>query len=206
MIIKNAKFITSIGDSSRIKEYSLPEIAIAGRSNVGKSSFINFICNYRRLAKVSSTCGKTRLLNYFLINNTFHLVDLPGYGFAKVSDVEKQKWANLIETYISTSKNLKLVLCLLDIRHDPTENDKQLLKFLQYHNIPFIIIATKCDKLSKVQRAKSRQNIATKLDIGRDDIIVTSSEKQIGKEETLEKIEYFLNFPKEILDENICDQ
>ncbi len=205
MIIKNAKFVTSVGETKRINEFNLPEIAVAGRSNVGKSSFINYLVNFRGLAKVSSTCGKTRLLNYFLINDEFYMVDLPGYGFAKVSNMEKERWANLIETYIITSKNLKLVLCLLDIRHIPNQNDKQLINFLQFNNIPFIIIATKCDKLSKAQRAIARQKIATELEIGRDDIIVTSAEKQIGKEEALAKIESFLKFNKEILSESICD-
>lgn len=198
--IKSAKFITSIATEDRINEFNLLEIAVAGRSNVGKSSFINYLCNNNKLAKVSSTCGKTRLLNYFLINqNDFHLVDLPGYGFAKVSDEEKLKWANLIEKYLLNSKNLKHVFVLVDIRHKPNQNDITLINFLHYNQISFSIIATKADKLSKEKQRKQKLEIANTLNVGRDDVIIVSALNKIGKEEVLNKI-------KEIIDsENICD-
>ena len=123
-MIKKAVFVTSVGNINQIKTDCKNEIAIAGKSNVGKSSFINFICNNSKLAKTSKEPGRTRLLNYFSINDgEYYLVDLPGYGYAKVNDAEKEKWGRLIETYFKTSPNLKNVFTLVDIRHDPTEND-----------------------------------------------------------------------------------
>lgn len=198
--IKSAKFITSIAKEDRINEYNLPEIAIAGRSNVGKSSLINYLCNNYKLAKTSSTCGKTRLLNYFSINNDFfHLVDLPGYGFAKVSDEEKNKWKNLIEKYLTKSKNLRHVFLLVDIRHKPNQNDITLVNFLHYYGINFTILATKADKISKEKQKKHKLLIANTLNIGRDNIIIVSSLNKIGREEVFEKIEEIIS------SENICN-
>lgn len=148
-MIKQAKFVTSVADASKMPDYGVPEIAIAGKSNVGKSSFINFMVNQNKLAKTSQEPGRTRLLNYFEINNgEYYFVDLPGYGYAKVNKQEKQKWGGLIENYLRTSNRLINVFVLVDMRHEPTDDDKMLINYLYSYNIPFTIIATKADKLS----------------------------------------------------------
>ena len=150
-MIKQAKFIISVADGKNIPTYDAPEIAIAGKSNVGKSSFINFMVNQNKLAKTSQEPGRTRLLNYFEINNgEYYFVDLPGYGYAKVNRQEKQKWGALIENYFQTSENLINVFVLVDIRHEPTDDDKMLINYLYSYRIPFTIIATKADKLSLI--------------------------------------------------------
>ena len=129
-MIKQAKFVTSVADAKNIPDYAVPEIAIAGKSNVGKSSFINFVVNQNKLAKTSQEPGRTRLLNYFEINNgEYYFVDLPGYGYAKVNRQEKQKWGGLIENYLRTSKNLINVFVLVDLRHEPTDDDKMLINY-----------------------------------------------------------------------------
>lgn len=193
MIIKNAEFIKSIGDSSQLSEMTLPEIAVAGKSNVGKSSFINFICNNKRLAKTSKEPGRTRLLNYFSINKgQFHLVDLPGYGFAKVSYAEKAKWGKLIEDYFRLSANLKNVFLLLDVRHNPTDDDMQMIKYLYYYRIPFTVIATKADKLSRSAAQRNKKAIADYIGIGCDDVYLCSSAEKKGGEAIYARIEAVL--------------
>jgi GTP-binding protein len=194
MNIKNAQFLTSVGNISQIRNDSAVEIAVAGKSNVGKSSFINFLCNQKRLAKTSSEPGRTRLLNYFLINGgEFTLVDLPGYGFARVSAAEKQQWGALIEAYLHTSKTLKCVFLLLDVRHDPTEDDMQMIKYLYFYRIPFVLIATKADKLSRAAYMDRAQKIATYVGVGVDNLIVSSAVSRLGKEKILEKIQEIIN-------------
>lgn len=190
MRIKNAKFITSVADFNKLPSLNAPEIAIAGKSNVGKSSFINMLTNINRLAKTSSTPGRTRLLNYFGINdNQLVLVDLPGYGFAKVTDEEKIKWSELIEGYFATSQNLINVFVLVDVRHEPTQLDKQMVAYLHHYNIPFTIIATKGDKLSRAQIQKQKKVIATSLASTPNNIFVTSALNKTGVEQILERIE-----------------
>src|SRR5690554_117270 len=148
MLILSAQFLTSVAKTSDLPK-GKPEIAIAGKSNVGKSSFINYICNNRKLARTSKDPGRTRLLNYFECNKgKFYLVDLPGYGYAKVSYTEKRKWAELLENYFEKSQGLKHVFVIVDIRHNPTDDDMDLINYLYYYNIPFSIIASKSDKLS----------------------------------------------------------
>jgi len=192
-MIKQAKFVISVADGKNIQDFGVPEIAIAGKSNVGKSSFINFMVNQNKLAKTSSEPGRTRLLNYFEINNgEYYFVDLPGYGYAKVSQNEKQKWGALIENYLRTSQNLINVFVLVDIRHEPTSDDKMLLNYLYAYHIPFTVIATKADKLSRAQQQKAIGVIASSLAIGRGDVIVTSAEKKSGKEAVLERIDNLL--------------
>lgn len=201
MIIKNAEFVKSVGDSSQINLQTLPEIAVAGKSNVGKSSFINFICNNKRLAKTSKEPGRTRLLNYFVVNKgEFNLVDLPGYGFAKVSFAEKAKWGKLIEDYFCNSKNLKNVFLLLDIRHNPTEDDMQMIKYLYFYRIPFTIIATKADKLSKSAAQRNKKAIADYIGIGCDDIYLCSSSEKTGREAVYARIEAILQAESVITD------
>ena len=190
MVIKNAEFLTSVALGSNLPNDSAPEIAIAGKSNVGKSSFINFLVNQKSLARTSSTPGRTRLVNFFTINKgEFYLVDLPGYGYARVSDEEKEKWAKLIEGYITGSPMLKGVFLLVDCRLEPNDNDRLLIQFLYSMNIDCTIIATKCDKLSKMQRNIMKKKIANGLAVGEKDVIMTSSSAKIGKEEVLEAIE-----------------
>ncbi len=192
-MIKQAKFVTSVADASKMPDYGVPEIAIAGKSNVGKSSFINFMVNQNKLAKTSQEPGRTRLLNYFEINNgEYYFVDLPGYGYAKVNKQEKQKWGGLIENYLRTSNRLINVFVLVDMRHEPTDDDKMLINYLYSYNIPFTIIATKADKLSRAQQQKCLSVIATALCVGTKDILVTSASAKTGKEGVLDRIEMLL--------------
>ena len=190
MEIKQARFVISVADKEKILTEEIPEIAVAGKSNVGKSSFINFMTNNGKLAKTSSTPGKTRLINYFEINKgEFMLVDLPGYGFAKVTDAEKAKWAKLMEGYILESRNLANVFILVDVRHEPTALDKQMVNFLQYYTIPSTVIATKCDKLSRAQISRRKREIAAAFAMGEGNIITVSSLTKVGKEAVLDRIE-----------------
>ncbi len=191
-MIKKAKFITSVADKSKIYETNAPEFAFAGKSNVGKSSLINYLTGQSKLAKTSSEPGRTRLLNYFEINDgQFYFVDLPGYGYAKVSKEEKIKWGDLIETYLKTSENLKNVFVLLDIRHEPSADDLLLISFLFTLNIPFTIIATKADKLSKMQTRKAVAMLSAETKVGADNIIVTSITQKKGREEVEKRIGQF---------------
>lgn len=193
MNIVNAQFVTSVSNKNNILKTTLPEIAISGRSNVGKSSFINMLANRNKLAKTSQTPGKTRLINYFNFDNKFMLVDLPGFGYAQISKQEQIKWGELIEGYLLESKNLKRVLQLVDIRHLPTANDIQMVNFLYYNNIPFNVILTKADKLSATQIIKQREVISRALKMTPNDVYVTSSLKKTGKEEVLTLIENIIN-------------
>lgn len=190
MIIKKAEFYKSYAKAEDIKNFTYPEIAILGKSNVGKSSLINCLTNQRKLAKISSQPGKTRLVNYFLINDKFYIVDLPGYGYARVSKQEKENWKGLIEGYLKCSDKLKHFLFLVDIRHEPNENDVMMMQFVYYYHIPFTLVATKCDKISRSNWKKNLQTIAKKLGIfSIDDIIAFSSETSYGKNELLEKLD-----------------
>lgn len=195
MNIVSSDFIVSVANYKLIKS-DYEEIAFVGRSNVGKSSLINFLCNRKTLAKTSSTPGRTRLINYFLINKKFYFVDLPGYGFAKGFKEEQIGWKFLIEGYLERSKNIKLICVLLDIRRTPSEDDIQMLNYLQHYNIPFIIIATKCDKFSKAQLGIAIQNLAQALKVGRKDIFPVSALSKIGKNEILEKFNQFIGDEK----------
>lgn len=194
MEIKQCEFITSVADFKQCKDYGMPEIAIAGKSNVGKSSFINYLVNNKSMAKTSATPGKTRLLNYFELNKgELMLVDLPGYGYAKVSGGIKDGWDKLIGGYLLGSKRLINVFLLVDIRHEPSALDKQMVAYLHHYHIPFSIIATKADKLSRQACFKQRQEIAKALCLGADNIYMVSSHAKKGKEEILIHIEHLLN-------------
>lgn len=193
MIIKNAEFLTSVADSGKLPDFGAPEIAFAGKSNVGKSSFINFLTGNGKLARTSGDPGMTRLLNFFGINGReVVFVDLPGYGFAKVAKTEKAKWGAMIEGYLTGSANLKNVFVLLDVRHEPTADDKMLLNFLYHYNIPFTVIATKCDKLSRAQLTKRRAEIASSLGVGTGNVYMISALKKTGKEEILARLDALL--------------
>lgn len=193
MIIKNAEFLTSVADSGKLPDFGAPEIAFAGKSNVGKSSFINFLTGNGKLARTSGDPGRTRLLNFFGINGReIVFVDLPGYGFAKVAKTEKAKWGAMIEGYLTGSANLKNVFVLLDVRHEPTADDKMLLNFLYHYNIPFTVIATKCDKLSRAQLTKRRAEIASSVGVGTGNVYMISALKKTGKEEILARLDALL--------------
>lgn len=198
MNITQAKFVVSVADAANIPDYGAPEIAIAGKSNVGKSSFINYIVGQKKLAKTSSEPGRTRLLNYFQLNaGQLYFVDLPGYGYAKVNRTEKQKWGNMIEGYLQNSPNLINVFVLLDIRRIPSEDDAMLLNYLYHYGIPFTVIVTKADKLSRQQRNKCLTDIASVIGVGAGDIIVTSSLAGTGKDRVLSRIAQLLENAKE---------
>lgn len=191
MIIKEAKFIISAADEKGFFSNELPQFAVAGKSNVGKSSFINMLANRKKLAKTSNTPGRTRLINYFDMGS-FILTDLPGYGYAKASKQETQKWGILIENYLETEKQLTRVIMLVDIRHKPTNQDLQLANYLYYKTIPFMIVATKADKISKSKVNIRIKEIAETLKVGIGDIIATSSQNGIGKDLVLSKIEQII--------------
>ena len=193
-MIKNAVFFTSVASEDKIPSGEVPEIAVAGKSNVGKSSFINALCGNGKLAKTSKDPGRTRLLNYFSVNGgTFYLVDLPGYGYAKVSDAEKEKWGKLIEGYFQKSKNIKNVFVLIDVRREPSEDDKMMLKYLYFYRIPFTIIATKADKLSRSAAFTRKKQIADAIGVGVDNVYLISSQEKTGLDKINERIDLVLS-------------
>jgi len=197
MIIKKSKFVTSLSELKPFPGQGLPEIALAGKSNVGKSSLINNLTNNSKLARTSSAPGKTRLVNFYQINDEeMFLVDLPGYGFAKAPRQEKEKWAAMIEGYLEKSQNLRHVLQLVDIRHTPTQEDQMMVNYLRHYNIPFTVVATKADKLSKAQRGRSIPVICRTLVVQPWEIITHSSEDSTGKDKLLDLIESIV-YPKE---------
>ena len=194
MQIRNAKFLVSVADSRKLPDFGAPEIAFAGKSNAGKSSFINFLTDNGKLARTSSEPGRTRLLNYFAVNGgEITFVDLPGYGFAKAAKSEQMKWGALAEGDLSGSADLKNVFVLMDVRHNPTSDDKMLLNYLYAKNIPFTVIATKCDKLSRAQTAARRKEIADAIGVGVMNVYTVSSLKKTGKQEILSRLDEILS-------------
>ncbi|MCH5279749.1 MAG: YihA family ribosome biogenesis GTP-binding protein [Christensenellaceae bacterium] len=185
--IKKAEFVTSVGSNGIYPQKNLAEIAMVGRSNVGKSSLINSLCNMNKLAKTSQKPGKTRLINFFLINGEFHLVDLPGYGFANAPKSEKEKWGELMESYLSSGR-VSHIYMLIDIRHEPTLDDKQMFKYILYYAIPYTLIATKADKLARSKR-RSAANACAKALGAPPYAIAYSTETGDGREELLERLE-----------------
>ena len=182
---------------SAVRESQYPidkkeEFLLVGRSNVGKSSFINTIINRKNYARTSSTPGKTQTLNFYKINDEFYLVDAPGYGFAKVRNSLKKKFGLIMESYLKSRENLKMVFLLIDFRHKPTSDDIMMYDYLKYYNLPVTIICTKVDKVSKNNHAKN--NIQKELNLKDDkNIILFSSVTKIGKNEVYEEIEKYLN-------------
>ena len=196
MIIKQAEFVKSaVYEKDYPEELSNIEFAFVGRSNVGKSSLINSITRRGKLARISKTPGRTQLINYFLINNEFFLVDLPGYGFAKVPKAMKAEWGQTMERYLA-SKRKKLVFVLLDIRRVPTAEDMDMLHWLDHFDIPFKIIFTKMDKVSNNEKFKCLKAIRTKLEFHNEDVFFHSSLKDTGRDEILDYIEEVLNEEK----------
>lgn len=200
--IKKSEFIKSAADKNGFIMSELGQIVVGGKSNVGKSSFINFLCNNYKLARTSNTPGRTRLVNYFLINNDFFLVDLPGYGYAKGAKGEIEYWAQMMNDYFETSKDvIKRVIFLVDCRHLPTNEDLKFASYLNYYRLPFSVIATKADKLSRAQLNRNLVDIANALKIGRSDIFAVSSQNRLGKEEVLSLIERSLAFEEELVED-----
>ena len=189
MRIKKSKFVKSLSAFKPFPGQGMPEIAMVGKSNVGKSSLINSMTGNSKLARTSQAPGKTRLVNLYLINDSFFLVDLPGYGFAKAPKQEKEKWAAMIEGYLRGSTNLKRVFQLVDIRHAPTADDQLMLEYLRHYDIPFTVVATKADKLSKAQRGRSIPVICRTLAVQPWEVMIYSSKDGTGKDALLDVIE-----------------
>lgn len=199
MEIKQAEFVTSMAAYGHFAGKGLKQIAVAGKSNVGKSSLINKLCNRNKLARTSATPGKTRLINVFLLNREFHLIDLPGYGFAKVDKQEKARWGRMMQDYFEQAEELQHVLCLVDIRHEPTEDDKQMNLFLRQMGIPFTVVATKADKISRGARQKQLAPICRALLVQPWEVICWSSEDGTGRPELCALLEKVLaEEPEEI--------
>ena len=196
MVIKKAQFITSLDAFRDYPGIGRPEIAMVGKSNVGKSSMINKLTNNGKLARTSAEPGKTRLINLFNLNDEIVLVDLPGYGFARVSRGEKQRWAGMIEGYLAQSKNLKRVLMLVDMRHQPTNDDIDMVNYLRHYGIPFTVAATKADKLSRAEKSRSIPVICRTMAVQPWEVIPFSSEDGTGREKLLELLDTLLPAPE----------
>ena len=198
MIIKKADFFISAVSKETLPEEILPEVMFCGRSNVGKSSFINMLTNRKSLARTSSNPGKTQTLNFYLINDELYFVDVPGYGYARVSKSVKETFGKMIEEYVTTRTKLKMVFLLVDFRHKPTEDDCLMFEFLKYNNLPVTVIATKADKVKNSERKKCKETILETLKLTKEDrLIITSSEKKEGLglvltllDEILEKVSF----------------
>ena len=203
LVVKNATFITSAARPDQFITPDKPMIAVCGKSNVGKSSFINMLANRKKLAKTSSEPGRTRLVNYFDFGE-FILADLPGYGFARVSKGEKEKWAKTLDQFFKVKENIAHVFMLVDARHDPTADDVQMIEFLHYHTIPFTVTLTKADKLSKMKLKEHIRAIAADLYLGANNLLATSSETGYGKVDVLNKIHNVIevaSLPPELIED-----
>ncbi|APF28652.1 MULTISPECIES: ribosome biogenesis GTP-binding protein YihA/YsxC [Clostridium] len=189
MEIKKAQFVISAVKKAQYPEDGRPEIAFVGRSNVGKSTLINTLTNRRKLVKVSSTPGKTRLINFFLINDNMYFVDLPGYGYAKVSKKEKENWGYIMEQYLVEREQLKKIVLLVDSRHKPTSDDINMYNWIKHYNYEVLVVGTKLDKLKRNDINKNKKIIRDTLKMDKDDnILLISSLNKEGKEEVLEQI------------------
>ena len=189
MIIKSAEFVKSAVKPSHYPPATLPEIAFAGRSNVGKSSLINSLVNRKRLVKTSSTPGRTQLINFFKVNDRFYFVDLPGYGYAKVPVSVRKKWGSMVETYLSTRKTLTGLVLIMDIRRIPGPEENRFLDWLDLYYISSILTLTKTDKLSKTKRIKQRHRIAEALQVSEKELYLFSAKTASGREDVWGEIE-----------------
>lgn len=197
MVVKEAIYAGAMATPQQYPGGTLPEFAFAGKSNVGKSSLINLLTGRTKLARVSKQPGKTRLIHFFHINGVMNLVDLPGYGYARVSKDEKRSWDSLMEGYFEATDKLILLLILVDIRHDPTEGDLQMVKWADHYNVPFLVVATKADKVAKSKRAHAALKLAEKIAGGTGirkgfDIVPVSSLNKAGRDDVLEYMEKLL--------------
>ena len=201
MVIRSVNLETVCGITSKIPDNPFNEVAFAGKSNVGKSSMINALLNRKSLARTSSAPGKTQTINFYNVNDAMYLVDLPGYGYAKTSASEKEKWGKMIENYLHTSKKLQAVFLLIDIRHDPSANDKMMYDWMVYQGFTPIIIATKLDKIKRSQIQKNVKAIREGLKVKPGTVIIPfSSETKQGRDELWEVIDSFV-LPQEETEE-----
>jgi len=193
MKVRQVEFVGSFPDVAKLPKRRLQEIAFAGRSNVGKSSMINSLLTRKNLARTSGTPGKTRQLNYILINDAFYFVDLPGYGFAKVPRAERERWARLIDRYIENNPYLRLLVSIIDIRHGPTETDLELLRWITHFQIETVVVATKADKLNRAQLQKAEARITAAIEtMPVHGPIFFSAQSGLGKPQVWQIVESFL--------------
>lgn len=197
MIIKSAEFVISAVKASQYPADDFPEIAFAGRSNVGKSSLINTLVNRKRLVKTSSTPGRTQLINFFCINQSIFMVDLPGYGYAKVPAAVQKKWGPMVEAYISSRANLKAVVVVMDVRRMPGTEEHNLLAWLKQFGLPPILILTKSDKLSKTNLKKQQRNISAALGVPGEELILFSAKSRLGKEKIWTAVTQLIGLARE---------
>ncbi|MBC2267512.1 YihA family ribosome biogenesis GTP-binding protein [Listeria sp. FSL L7-0083] len=184
MDVNNVELVISAVRPEQYPETDFPEYALAGRSNVGKSSFINTMIRRKSMARISQKPGKTQTLNFYKIEEALFFVDVPGYGFAKVSKTEREKWGVMIETYITSREQLRGVIQIVDLRHKPTEDDRMMYEFLKYYDIPVIVVATKADKIPRSKWQKNAKIVRETLDFDSDDkFVLFSSETKMGKDE-----------------------
>jgi len=193
MIVKNAQFEISAVGPKQYPKGDLSEVVLVGKSNVGKSSFVNTLCNRKNLARTSNTPGKTRQINFYNIDEKFYLVDLPGYGFSKMSKEEKVTSGKFIEDYLAKRENISLIVLVLDIRHKPTEDDLLMYKFIASSNLPFMVVTNKADKIAITKVETAVNEIKEYLGISYSTIIPFSAERKIYTEKAWENIEKFLN-------------
>lgn len=194
MKIKSADIVISAVKPEQYPSEPMPEFALAGRSNVGKSSFINKMLNRKNLARTSSKPGKTQTLNFYLINEVFHFVDVPGYGYARVSKSERAAWGKMIETYLAKREQLRAVVLIVDLRHPPSKDDVMMYQFLKHYDLPCIIINTKADKIPKSKWQKHIKVTKETLDLDpKDPIILFSSETGYGKDQAWAVLESFMS-------------
>lgn len=190
MVIKNVSLETVCGITSKLPDNKLPEVAFAGKSNVGKSSLINALMNRKSLARTSAQPGKTQTINYYNINNALYFVDLPGYGYARVSEAVKVQWGKMVENYLHRSKQLRIVFLLIDIRHEPSENDRIMHDWIRRNGYHPVIIATKLDKIKRSQVQKQLKLIRTSLEVEPETILIPfSAETKQGREEIYELLD-----------------
>lgn len=193
MKVTSSEIVISAVKPDQYPEGDLPEFALAGRSNVGKSSFINKLLNRKALARISSKPGKTQTLNFYIINERLHFVDVPGYGYAKVSKKEREAWGKMIETYLTNREQLRAVVLIVDLRHPPTKDDVMMYGFLKHYEIPCVIIATKADKIPKAKWQKHLKVTKETLELDPNDhIILFSSETGLGKDQAWAILESYM--------------
>jgi len=188
MNVQNVALKTVAGSIKQFPEDTLPEIAFVGKSNVGKSSLINSLLGRKSLARTSSAPGKTRTINWYEVDEKLFFVDLPGYGYAKVSKAEQLKWGKVIETYLHKRESLRLVLLLVDVRHAPGEGDQMMMDWLRHYGVPTLVVATKSDKIKRSQHEKQKKIIREVLGIGKEDLLLYSSETKAGRDEVWSRI------------------
>ena len=205
LVIKKATFITSAARAEQFIKPDKPMIAVCGKSNVGKSSFINMLANQKKLAKTSSEPGRTRLVNYFDFGE-FILADLPGYGFARVSKGEKEKWAKTLDAFFKDKASIAHIFMLVDCRHDPTADDVQMIEYLHYHTLPFTVTLTKADKLSRMKLKEHIRAISADLYLGQENLLATSAETGYGKIDVLDKIKAVIDQAKTVYATDFDDE